>query len=85
MHKINLYGKILIKEETTIKHERLTRKFIKTLDRNSDLKRLVGRSLELAKKDNPDKLLAQQDKQLFLDDVTYNEIYRDTEDESEAE
>ena len=31
------------------------------------------------------KLLAQQDKQLFLDDVTYNEIYRDTEDESEAE
>ena len=39
----------------TVKHEKITREFIKLVEKDQNLKALVEKSLALAKKNNPDK------------------------------
>ena len=38
-----------------MKHERITNKFIRLLEKDENLKRLVEKNLEIAKLNNPDK------------------------------
>lgn len=44
-----------------------------------------NREVGLTGMDIDGKLLAEQEKELFLDDVSFDEIYRYTDEESEAE